>query len=184
MCDESDHVRPSRDRGHPGVFECGLERARVVDREACEDDVGVGFAVRQRDALHRGESLGQAPGARVIAAAATRIDPADVESLDVWGFRDTAFRARADGVVELTGTRYDLAGQEMPDLLEWVQNTIHPGVVPTTPSITPNWASPTQNQVIANDALSMPRLRAVSSSARSFSHCGTSCFDASRPLTM
>ena len=35
-------------------------------------------------------------------------DPADEESLDVWGFRDTAFRAREDGVVVLTGSRYDL----------------------------------------------------------------------------
>ena len=35
-------------------------------------------------------------------------DPDDVESLDVWGFRDTRFRARPDGVVELTGRRYEL----------------------------------------------------------------------------
>jgi alkyldihydroxyacetonephosphate synthase len=54
----------------------------------------------------------------------------DVESLDVWGFRDTAFRARADGVVELTGNRYELSGQELPDLLPWVQATIHPDVSP------------------------------------------------------
>ena len=50
-------------------------------------------------------------------------DPADVESLDVWGFRDTRFHARADGVVELTGTRYELSGQDLPDLLGWVQRT-------------------------------------------------------------
>jgi alkyldihydroxyacetonephosphate synthase len=54
----------------------------------------------------------------------------DVESLDVWGFRDTHFRARADGVVELTGSRYELSGQELPDLLGWVQRTIHPDVSP------------------------------------------------------
>jgi len=56
--------------------------------------------------------------------------PDDAESLDVWGFRDTRFRARPDGVVELTGRRYELSGQELPDLLRWVQDTIHPGVSP------------------------------------------------------
>ncbi len=59
-----------------------------------------------------------------------RADPADQESLDVWGFRDTAFRARPDGVVELTGHRYALCGQELADLLPWVQQTIHPDVSP------------------------------------------------------
>lgn len=70
-------------------------------------------------------------------AAAQRIvpeplpaDPRDVESLDVWGFRDTAFRARADGVVELTGSRYELSGQELPELLPWAQRTIHPAFLP------------------------------------------------------
>ena len=42
-------------------------------------------------------------------------DPADVESLDVWGFRDTAFRARPDGVVVLSGGRYSLCGEELAD---------------------------------------------------------------------
>jgi len=55
-------------------------------------------------------------------------DPADEESLDVWGFRDTAFRLRPDGVVVLTGGRYALSGQELPDLLSWVHAKIHPDV--------------------------------------------------------
>lgn len=70
-------------------------------------------------------------------ASAPRIEPralepqaADVESKDVWGFRDTAFRARPDGVVELTGSRYELSGQELPDLLGWAQRTIHPDFSP------------------------------------------------------
>jgi alkyldihydroxyacetonephosphate synthase len=58
------------------------------------------------------------------------LDPSEVESLDVWGFRDTRFRARPDGVVELTGSRYELSGQELVELLGWVQRTIHPGVTP------------------------------------------------------
>jgi alkyldihydroxyacetonephosphate synthase len=57
-------------------------------------------------------------------------DPRDAESLDVWGFRDTRFRVRPDGVVELTGNRYPLCGEELADLLPWVQRAIHAGVVP------------------------------------------------------
>jgi len=56
--------------------------------------------------------------------------PEDVESLDVWGFRDTAFRARPDGVVELTGSRYPLCGEELAEVLPWVQRKIHPDVSP------------------------------------------------------
>jgi len=56
--------------------------------------------------------------------------PEDAESLDVWGFRDTRFYARPDGVVELTGRRYALSGERLPDLLRWVQTTIHPDVSP------------------------------------------------------
>ncbi len=57
-------------------------------------------------------------------------DPSDAESLDVWGFRDTAFRVRPDGVVVLTGNRYALCGEEMAELLPWVQKKIHPDVSP------------------------------------------------------
>ena len=57
-------------------------------------------------------------------------DPEDVESRDVWGFRDTAFRARPDGVVVLSGQRYSLCGEELADLLPWVQRKIHPDVTP------------------------------------------------------
>ncbi|HSJ96554.1 MAG TPA: FAD-binding oxidoreductase [Myxococcota bacterium] len=57
-------------------------------------------------------------------------DPADEESPDVWGFRDTRFIARTDGVVVLTGSRYPLSGQELPELLAWTQRQIHPDVRP------------------------------------------------------
>ena len=56
--------------------------------------------------------------------------PEDEESLSVWGFRDTAFRIRPDLVVQLSGSHYDLAGEELPELLGWVQDTIHPDVGP------------------------------------------------------
>jgi alkyldihydroxyacetonephosphate synthase len=57
-------------------------------------------------------------------------DPQNSVSLDVWGFRDTAFRARPDGVVVLEGSRYELSGQELPDVLPWVQKVFHPDVSP------------------------------------------------------
>ena len=75
-------------------------------------------------------------------------DPQDVESLDVWGFRDTAFRARPDGVVELTGSRYPLCGEELVDLLPWVQRTIHDGVTPhdlNTPHYPPAIPAPVES---------------------------------------
>ncbi len=45
----------------------------------------------------------------------------ETESLDVWGFEGTRFFARQDGVVVFEGNRYELAGQELPDLLPWAQ---------------------------------------------------------------
>jgi alkyldihydroxyacetonephosphate synthase len=57
-------------------------------------------------------------------------NPADEEALDVWGFRDTRFVARDDGVVVLTGSRYALSGQELPEILGWAQRQFHPDVRP------------------------------------------------------
>lgn len=58
------------------------------------------------------------------------LQPGDEESKSVWGFRDTAFHIRDDGVVQLSGSRYELAGQELPELLGWVQDIIHSDVGP------------------------------------------------------
>ena len=54
--------------------------------------------------------------------------PGDEESKSVWGFGDTAFRIHDGDIVKLSGNRYELAGQELPDLLGWVRDTIHPDV--------------------------------------------------------
>lgn len=54
----------------------------------------------------------------------------DEESLDVWGFRDTAFKIKNNGSVELTGTRYSLSGQELPSLLPWVSEVMQVPVRP------------------------------------------------------
>ena len=73
----------------------------------------------------------------------------DVESLDVWGFRDSAFRINALGHAELTGARYALSGQQLPELLPWVRRTIgleldprdtHPSQYP--PAVPPSRAKP------------------------------------------
>ena len=56
------------------------------------------------------------------------LQPGDEESKSVWGFDDTAFHIHEDDVVKLSGSRYDLAGQELPELLGWVRDTIHSDV--------------------------------------------------------
>jgi alkyldihydroxyacetonephosphate synthase len=86
-----------------------------------------------------------------IEPAPPATSSADAESLDVWGFRDTRFRARADGVVELTGARYELSGQELPDLLDWVKRTIHPDVSPDdlfVSSYPPAIPAPVRNEAL------------------------------------
>jgi len=66
---------------------------------------------------------------RIVPEPPSR-DPRDTESLDVWGFRDTRFVLRPDGVVELTGSRYPLCGEALDALLPFVQRTIHADVGP------------------------------------------------------
>jgi len=56
------------------------------------------------------------------------MDPTDQESKAVWGFDDTAFGIVDGAVVKLSGERYELAGKELPDLLGWVRDMIHPDV--------------------------------------------------------
>lgn len=49
----------------------------------------------------------------------------ELESLDVWGFKDTAFRLNERGHVEVTGNRYPgLSGEELPNLLPWFQGVL------------------------------------------------------------
>jgi alkyldihydroxyacetonephosphate synthase len=51
--------------------------------------------------------------------------PADgPEHLDGWGFKDTAFTTLPNGSVTLTGSRYELSGLELPDLLPWIQKVM------------------------------------------------------------
>jgi alkyldihydroxyacetonephosphate synthase len=41
------------------------------------------------------------------------------ESIDVWDFQDTRFRMGSEGLVEVTGDRYPLSGQQLPSLIPW-----------------------------------------------------------------
>ena len=54
--------------------------------------------------------------------------PGDDESASVWGFSDTRFEMLDGDIVRMTGSRYELAGQELPDLLAWVRGMIHPDI--------------------------------------------------------
>lgn len=57
--------------------------------------------------------------ATTIVPPPPHLDPQDVESQDVWGFRDTRFDINDRGHVVLTGNRYALSGLELPSLLPW-----------------------------------------------------------------
>ena len=52
------------------------------------------------------------------------IGPDETESWKNWGFRDTSFAINERDVVEITGTRYELSGKELPRLLPWIRETL------------------------------------------------------------
>lgn len=65
----------------------------------------------------------------------------DAVSRDVWGFADTRFALNPDGCVVLTGARYALSGQKLPNLLPWVEATM--GIeVPRTPALINQYPAP------------------------------------------
>jgi alkyldihydroxyacetonephosphate synthase len=101
------------------------------------------------------ESAVLEPGAERIVPGPAPSRPEDEESLDVWGFRDTAFRVNSRGNVELTGSRYPLSGSELPDLLPWMQNVLeveldprdtHPSAYP--PTVPPSRVKPELLEVL------------------------------------
>ena len=59
---------------------------------------------------------------RIVPTAAPRGD--EPLSLDAWGFQDTSFKVLDNGNVTLTGSRYPLAGQELPYLLPWIRDVM------------------------------------------------------------
>ena len=41
-----------------------------------------------------------------------------------WGFKDTQFVLDSDGLVRITGNRYQFSGQKMPKFREWAENVV------------------------------------------------------------
>ena len=60
----------------------------------------------------------------LIYPEAVVIGSDEAESLENWGFRDTSFAINERDVVEITGTRYELSGKELPRLLPWIRETL------------------------------------------------------------
>jgi len=57
--------------------------------------------------------------------------PAEAESLDVWGFRDTHFDFSENGHIIIRGSRYELSGKELPRFLPWVREVLVCDVIET-----------------------------------------------------
>ncbi len=66
----------------------------------------------------------------IIPEAPPAPTPADAESFDVWGFRDTHFDFSESGHVIIRGTRYELSGKELPRFLPWVREVLECNVDP------------------------------------------------------
>ncbi|MFZ4735325.1 MAG: FAD-binding oxidoreductase [Bradymonadia bacterium] len=85
--------------------------------------VGTTLVKEARGALHtlRGDApTGVATGdTRFVPSVAAPIPAADREADDGWGFADTRFVVRPDGTTVLTGNRYSLCAEELPDLMPW-----------------------------------------------------------------
>ncbi|HAN32433.1 MAG TPA: oxidase [Myxococcales bacterium] len=75
----------------------------------------------------RGPEGSASPAPVAMSADETRIVPpppppdSSQESFDVWGFDDTEFQISPRGHVVLTGNRYSLCGDEMPNFLPWIR---------------------------------------------------------------
>lgn len=90
-----------------------------------------------------GTPLGQEVDACRIVPEPPLLQTGEEESLDVWGFHDTKFIINSNGQVELTGNRYPLCGDELPNLLPWIrevmevplsaEDTISPSYPPAIP---------------------------------------------------
>ncbi len=93
--------------------------------------MAMGAARSSREPTPSGRDLteGRAPE-RIVPGDPPRREQ-DVESLDVWGFRDTGFRVLPNGSVILTGDRYPLCGAELPDLLPWTEGILGVHLDPT-----------------------------------------------------
>ena len=78
----------------------------------------------KRNSKARRASLKSGPSLERIIPGPPPVEADGGERLDVWGFRDTAFKVNSSGNVELTGSRYTFSGVEMPNFLPWIQNVL------------------------------------------------------------
>ncbi|MEE2959545.1 MAG: hypothetical protein VYA34_02290, partial [Myxococcota bacterium] len=97
--------------------------ARGLDlTAACID--GVGTVVRSAKGLAgKAQKNGLVERGRFVPESPLATEP-DSESLDAWGFKDTAFTLNSAGNVVLGGDRYDLCGQELPNLIPWMEDVL------------------------------------------------------------
>ncbi len=80
--------------------------------------------------------------------------PAEEESLDVWGFRDTRFDFNENGHVIIRGSRYELSGKELPRFLPWVREVLECDVNPrniNAPSYPTTIPDPQVSSAFVND---------------------------------
>src|ERR1043165_6325591 len=71
-----------------------------------------------------GTGLGAGEGSHLIVPGHPPDSRRDEESLDGWGFRDSAFSVLPHGHALLSGSRYALSGVELPDLLPWIRRVM------------------------------------------------------------
>src|SRR5688572_16968058 len=72
------------------------------------------------------------PDASVPGAGDTRFTPparpvpeGEDESPSTWGFADTKFALNDKGEVEMTGSRYSIAGSPLPSLMPWMEGVMN-----------------------------------------------------------
>ncbi len=96
------------DQAKPSTSDCGVSDFGAVhgDRDARIPTPGA-----------------EPPLERIYPPSIPQDTPDDLR-LDGWGFKDTEFRINTAGHVELSGSRYALAGQELPHLLEFMRDQI------------------------------------------------------------
>ncbi len=106
------------------------------------------------DALRPQESATPRGGETRFVPEPLAIVSDETESSDMWGFADTAFEAKPNGDVYLTGSRYELSNQRLPTLLPWVQGvmsvTIDPLDIRTWPAPT-DYPAPIANATFLSE---------------------------------
>lgn len=121
--------------------------------------------VRSQRPEARGEDLRSDVASRRIVPKPPPPRDDGLESLAVWGFRDTAFEVLPDESVVLRGERYPLCGAEMPDILPWMRERIGVHIDPSdvhVPHYPPRIPPPRENaaflqevrKFLADDAIS------------------------------